>query len=156
MSGNPQHESLMKSPDFEPPAASVSRIIKNSLPDNVMLTKDARAAFCRASGIFIFYLTHCANDFKADAKRSTINANDVMAALTELDFGDLQEPLEEFMEIYRKEQKEEATRKKAAKTAGPTTTVVGADGEGEDEGDEEDGGEELGGEGDADAMDEEA
>jgi hypothetical protein len=34
----------------------VSRIIKNVLPENVQITKDARAAFTRAAGIFIFYL----------------------------------------------------------------------------------------------------
>ena len=36
--------------------ACVSRIIKNVLPENVQITKDARAAFTRAAGIFIFYL----------------------------------------------------------------------------------------------------
>ena len=41
-----------KAPEFEPPQACVSRIIKNVLPDNVQITKDARAAFTRAAGKF--------------------------------------------------------------------------------------------------------
>mmetsp|Transcript_6529 Transcript_6529/g.14371 ORF Transcript_6529/g.14371 Transcript_6529/m.14371 type:complete len:127 (+) Transcript_6529:158-538(+) len=73
MSGN--------NPDYEPPMACVSRVMKQSLPDNVLLTKDARAAFVRAAGIFIFYLTHCANDFCRESGRTTIFPQDIMAAL---------------------------------------------------------------------------
>lgn len=39
-----------KAPEFEPPQACVSRIIKNVLPENIQLTKEARAAFTRAAG----------------------------------------------------------------------------------------------------------
>jgi DNA polymerase epsilon subunit 3 len=67
--------------DFEPPAASINRIIKAVLPDNVQITKEARAAFTRAAGIFIFYLTHCAHDLSKENKRSTIQTGDVIAAL---------------------------------------------------------------------------
>ena len=70
-----------RAPEFEPPMACVSRVMKASLPDNILLTKDARAAFVRAAGIFIFYLTHCSNDFCRESKRSTIFPQDVMAAL---------------------------------------------------------------------------
>lgn len=67
--------------DFEPPMACVSRVMKAALPENILLTKDARAAFVRAAGIFIFYLTHCSNDFCRESKRATIFPQDVMAAL---------------------------------------------------------------------------
>lgn len=67
--------------EFEPPAACISRIIKQALPDNIQITKDARAAFARAAGIFIFYLTHCANDYCHDSKRQTIYTADVINAL---------------------------------------------------------------------------
>ena len=87
-----------KTPEFEPPQACVARIIKNVLPENVQITKDARAAFTRAAGIFIFYLTHCSNDFAKESKRSTIYTQDVVNALKELDFGEFQVPLEEFLE----------------------------------------------------------
>ncbi|KAJ1415844.1 histone-fold-containing protein [Ochromonadaceae sp. CCMP2298] len=90
MSGN--------NPDYEPPMACVSRVMKQSLPDNVLLTKDARAAFVRAAGIFIFYLTHCANDFCRESGRTTIFPQDIMAALKELHFEDFERPLEEFLE----------------------------------------------------------
>jgi histone H3/H4 len=70
-----------RGPDFEPPMACVSRVIKAALPDNILVTKDARQAFVRAAGIFIFYLTHCSNDFCRESNRSTIFPKDVIAAL---------------------------------------------------------------------------
>jgi DNA polymerase epsilon subunit 3 len=87
-----------KVPDFEPPQATVSRIIKQVLPDNVQITKEARHAFTRAAGIFIFYITQCANDYSKEHKRSTIYTQDVISALRELDFGEFEAPLEEFLE----------------------------------------------------------
>ena len=42
--------------------------------------------------------THCANDFSKESKRQTIYTQDVISALKELSFGDLEKPLEEFLE----------------------------------------------------------
>lgn len=67
--------------DFEPPLACVRRILKHSLPKSTNVGKDASAAFARASGIFIIYLTACANDFARENRRQTITANDVLAAM---------------------------------------------------------------------------
>jgi len=67
--------------EFEPPLACVRRILKTSLPSSTNVGKDASAAFARASGIFIIYLTACANDFARENRRQTITANDVLAAI---------------------------------------------------------------------------
>ncbi|CAN0531338.1 unnamed protein product, partial [Ectocarpus sp. 8 AP-2014] len=78
--------------------ACVQRVIKSVLPDNVQIGKDAKAAFSRSAGIFIMYLTACANDFCREAKRQTISAQDVMQAIKELEFGELEEPLKEYLD----------------------------------------------------------
>lgn len=44
------------------------------------------------------YLTACANDFCREAKRQTISAQDVMQAIKELEFGELEEPLREYLD----------------------------------------------------------
>jgi histone H3/H4 len=67
--------------EFEPPLACVRRILKHTLPSSTNVGKDASAAFARASGIFIIYLTACANDFARENRRQTITANDVLAAI---------------------------------------------------------------------------
>lgn len=99
----PTEDKSNKMPDFEPPQACVQRIIKSVLPDNCQITKEAKAAFSKAAGIFIIYLTTCANDFCKENKRSTISSSDVLAAIKELEFHDLTGPLEDFLEHYRKE-----------------------------------------------------
>ncbi|RYY81865.1 hypothetical protein EON63_14535 [archaeon] len=74
-------EGTNKAPDFELPMASVSRVIKAALPDNISVTKDARTALARASGVFVFYLTHAANEISRESKRQTILTSDVTKAL---------------------------------------------------------------------------
>lgn len=80
-----ENSSAVKGPpsaiEFEPPLACVRRILKHSLPSSTNVGKDASAAFARASGIFIIYLTACANDFARENRRQTITANDVLAAI---------------------------------------------------------------------------
>lgn len=56
-------------------------ILCKALPEGMLMTKDARLAFVRAAGIFIFYLTHCSNDFCRESKRQTIYTQDVVNAL---------------------------------------------------------------------------
>jgi len=89
-----------KVPDFEPPAACVHRVLKQALSnsDNVLMTQDARRFIVRAVGIFIFYITHGANDFSRESKRQTIYTQDILNALKELGFEDFEKPLEEFLE----------------------------------------------------------
>ena len=69
------------SSEFEPPLACVRRMLKNTLPSNTNVGKDASTAFSRACGIFVIYLTACANDFARESKRQTITATDIMAAI---------------------------------------------------------------------------
>jgi len=111
-----------KAPDFDPPQASVSRIIKQVLPNNVQLTKDARAAFTRAAGIFIFYLTHTANEFSKENKRSTILPADIKNALRELDFDEFEAPMEEFMELYKKMSGEKKAKAKVASSSSSSSS----------------------------------
>ena len=87
------------------------------LPDNVTLSKDARIAFQRAAGIFIFYLTHCTNDIAKDRKRSTLYSSDVVSAIKELGFAEFETPLMEFLEKYRAELESKKEKKLYEATA---------------------------------------
>lgn len=107
----PQQQNLPTAVEFEPPLACVRRILKNTLPTSTNVGKDASAAFARSAGIFIIYLTACANDFARENRRQTITANDVLAAVKELDFDEFTPKMQEFLEAYRATEK----RKKDAK-----------------------------------------
>jgi histone H3/H4 len=67
--------------EFEPPLACIRRLLKNALPKSTNVSKDSAAAITRACGIFVFYLTSCANDLAREGRRTTIGAKDVLGAL---------------------------------------------------------------------------
>uniref|UniRef100_A0A7R9ZCW9 Transcription factor CBF/NF-Y/archaeal histone domain-containing protein n=1 Tax=Pseudictyota dubia TaxID=2749911 RepID=A0A7R9ZCW9_9STRA len=100
--------------EFEPPLACVRRLLKNSLP-SCNVGKDASSAFARACGIFVIYLTACANDFARESKRQTITANDIMAAVTELEFDEFTPQLKAFLEQHRAEERKKKREKDAKK-----------------------------------------
>jgi len=103
--------------EFEPPVACVRRILKKTLPSSSNVGKDAVAAFSRASGIFIIYLTACANDFARENRRQTITANDVLAAIKELEFDEFSPELNTFLEGYREAEKNKKDVKAKAAAA---------------------------------------
>ncbi len=94
------------------------------LPDNIQIQKDARAAFSRCAGIFIIYVTACANDYARGKKRTTINTGDVLAAMKELEFEELIEPLQEFLEAFKveEEQKKKARVDRKPSSLGAATS----------------------------------
>lgn len=100
--------------EFEPPLACVRRLLKNSLP-TCNVGKDASSAFARACGIFVIYLTACANDFARESKRQTITANDILAAVTELEFDEFTPQLKAFLEQHRAEERKKKRDKDAKK-----------------------------------------
>ncbi|KAL7468189.1 hypothetical protein ACHAXS_008408 [Conticribra weissflogii] len=118
--------------EFEPPQACIRRLLKTSLPPSTNVAKDASSAFSRASGIFILYLTTCANDFAREGKRSTIIAKDVLNAVKELGFGeDFGETLEKFLEGHRREETEKKREKERMKERLSGGTGEGEGGRGE-------------------------
>jgi len=82
------------------PASFIKRLVKAKLAElggsdkgEVALQKEAVAAFGEAAKIFIHYLTFTANEFCHEAKRSTINAEDVLKAVEEIEFSEFLAPL---------------------------------------------------------------
>ncbi|KAA0717139.1 DNA polymerase epsilon subunit 3 [Triplophysa tibetana] len=75
------------------------------LPDGVNVSKEARRAISQAASVFVLYATSCANNFAMKAKRKTLNAGDVMAAMEEMEFERFLQPLREALEAYKKGQK---------------------------------------------------
>ena len=88
------------------PQAHIKRIVKAKLAEltagegdasrrDVSVQKEALVAFAESAKIFIHYLTATANDVCHENKRLTINAEDVMRAIDEVEFPEFAEPLRE-------------------------------------------------------------
>lgn len=86
--------------DLNLPNAVVSRIIKDALPENVSVSKEARMALTRTAAVFVLYLTSAANTAaKADNHR-TLAAKYVFDALEEIEFESFIAPLKENLEGF--------------------------------------------------------
>mmetsp|Transcript_27849 Transcript_27849/g.55791 ORF Transcript_27849/g.55791 Transcript_27849/m.55791 type:complete len:291 (+) Transcript_27849:141-1013(+) len=113
--GTERASTASTSAEFEPPLACVRRVLKRSLPKETNFGRDASSAFTRAAGIFIIYVTACANDFARENKRQTITANDILSAIKELDFDEFSPQLEVFLTRHREDEKRKKEAKNKAK-----------------------------------------
>lgn len=70
--------------DFKMPEKIVTRLLKDSLPEDVILSKDARNAACRSASIFILQLSITAAERAQMNKRRTLDNKDIIEAAGEL------------------------------------------------------------------------
>ncbi|GMN60198.1 hypothetical protein TIFTF001_029287 [Ficus carica] len=91
----------------ELPKAIVRRVVKDKLsrcsPDSdINIHKDSLLAFSESARIFIHYLSATANDICKESKRQTINSDDVLKALEEIEFSEFLKPLKASLDEFRK------------------------------------------------------
>ncbi|KAG8050259.1 hypothetical protein GUJ93_ZPchr0009g2130 [Zizania palustris] len=108
----------------ELPKAIVQRLVKDKLAQvatggaEVIVNRDAMAAFAESARIFIHYLSATANDMCKESKRQTINADDVLKALDDMEFSEFVAPLRTSLEDFRDKnaaRRSGTTKKKAEK-----------------------------------------
>jgi nuclear transcription Y subunit beta len=96
------------------PIANISRIMKNALPDNAKIAKDAKECVQECVTEFIAFITSEGTDSLAygDAdrvasekchqeKRKTVNGEDIIFAMTSLGFENYAEVLKIYLAKYR-------------------------------------------------------
>ncbi|XP_055839674.1 DNA polymerase epsilon subunit 3 [Episyrphus balteatus] len=88
--------------DLNLPTSVVARLIKEALPDNAIVSKEARAAIARAASVFVIFLTSSSTALAKKQNHKTITANNIFEALEELDFNDFVDPLRKDLETHRK------------------------------------------------------
>lgn len=74
--------------DFKMPEKIVTRLLKDSLPEDVTLSKDAKNAACRSASIFILQLSITAAERAELKKRRTLDNKDIIEAAAELGLGE--------------------------------------------------------------------
>jgi len=88
-------------PDHMLPIANISRIMKQVLPDNAKIAKDAKECVQECVSEFIQFVTSEASDKCRQEKRKTINGDDVIWALGSLGFEKYVEPLKVYLHKWR-------------------------------------------------------
>lgn len=87
------------------PIANIGRIIKNNLPKDVKLSKDAKETFQECVTEFISFITSEASERCSEEKRKTINGDDILNSLNALGFEHYTPILKVYLEKYRGSQK---------------------------------------------------
>lgn len=84
--------------DLNLPNAVVTRLIKEVIPENVNVGKEAKTAIAKAASVFVLFLSSASNQIAVLNNRKTINANDVLEGIKSTGFEQFYDPLQEALE----------------------------------------------------------
>ncbi|KAL5614708.1 hypothetical protein BROUX41_004803 [Berkeleyomyces rouxiae] len=83
------------------PIANVARIMKNALPENAKIAKEAKECMQECVSEFISFITSEASEKCHQEKRKTVNGEDIIFAMTSLGFENYAEALKIYLAKYR-------------------------------------------------------
>ncbi|KAK8511315.1 hypothetical protein V6N13_013733 [Hibiscus sabdariffa] len=83
------------------PIANVGRIMKQILPQNAKISKEAKETMQECVSEFISFVTSEASDKCKKERRKTVNGDDICWALATLGFDDFAAPLKIYLYKYR-------------------------------------------------------
>ncbi|ROW16078.1 hypothetical protein VPNG_01909 [Cytospora leucostoma] len=84
--------------------APVARIMKNALPENAKIAKEAKECMQECVSEFISFITSEASEKCHQEKRKTVNGEDILFAMTSLGFENYSEALKIYLSKYRESQ----------------------------------------------------
>ncbi|KAK1437247.1 hypothetical protein QVD17_03036 [Tagetes erecta] len=109
-SDHQQDHGVMKEQDRLLPIANVGRIMKQILPPNAKISKEAKETMQECVSEFISFVTGEASDHCRKEKRKTVNGDDVCWAMLNLGFDDYAEPLKRYLDKIREFEGEKANQ----------------------------------------------
>ncbi|KAK0657304.1 histone-fold-containing protein [Cercophora newfieldiana] len=98
------YEFEVKEQDRWLPIANVARIMKNALPENAKIAKEAKECMQECVSEFISFITSEASEKCHQEKRKTVNGEDILFAMTSLGFENYSEALKIYLSKYREQQ----------------------------------------------------
>ncbi|KFG84307.1 CCAAT-binding protein subunit HAP3 [Metarhizium anisopliae] len=97
------HELKVKEQDIRLPIANVTRIMRNALRDNAMITQEAKECMQKCVSEFISFITSEASEKCQQEKRKTVNGEDILFAMTSLGFENYAEALKVYLAKYHEQ-----------------------------------------------------
>ena len=92
------------------PIANVGRIMKQSLPPNAKISKEAKETMQECVSEFVSFVTSEASEKCRKERRKTVNGDDVCWALEALGFDDYSGPIIRYLHRYRELEVERANQ----------------------------------------------
>ena len=94
-------DELIKEQDRVLPIANVSRIMKNAVPPNAKIAKDAKETVQECVSEFIAFVTSEAGERCQQEKRKTINGEDIVWAMEALGFDQYAQLMKLYLQKYK-------------------------------------------------------
>ncbi|KAK1280392.1 Nuclear transcription factor Y subunit B-5 [Acorus gramineus] len=107
--GSSSSQGLLREQDWLLPIANVGRIMKQTLPPNAKISKEAKETMQECVSEFISFVTGEASDKCHKEKRKTVNGDDICWALSTLGFDDYVEPMKTYLRRYREVEGEKSS-----------------------------------------------
>jgi histone H3/H4 len=101
------------------PIANVGRIMKQILPPNAKISKEAKETMQECVSEFISFVTGEASDKCHKEKRKTVNGDDVCWAFGALGFDDYVDPMRRYLHKYRELEGDRAAAAASSRGGGP-------------------------------------
>ncbi|MBA0603254.1 nuclear transcription factor Y subunit B-4 [Gossypium raimondii] len=95
------------------PIANVGRIMKQILPPNAKVSKEAKQTLQECATEFISFVTGEASDKCRKENRKTVNGDDICWALGALGFDNYADAIVRYLHKYREIERDKATQNKA-------------------------------------------
>ncbi|MBA0873508.1 hypothetical protein Goshw_003088 [Gossypium schwendimanii] len=95
------------------PIANVGRIMKQILPPNAKVSKEAKQTLQECATEFISFVTGEASDKCRKENRKTVNGDDICWALAALGFDNYADAIVRYLHKYREVERDKATQNKA-------------------------------------------
>ena len=83
------------------PIANINRIMKEALPKDTKISKEARECVQECVSEFIAFITCEACEITKEEKRKTINGDDILRAMKQLNFEDYMSCVESYNKKYK-------------------------------------------------------
>lgn len=97
--------------DINLPNTNVIKIIRDSLPNDVNIDKEACIAISRATSVFIMCLSSNAADFAQHQNHKTFSADNVIQAIDEMRFGEFIGPMKSTLGKFRQKLQDKKQQK---------------------------------------------
>ena len=120
--GGPGAEEI-KEQDRLLPIANVGRIMKQILPPNAKISKEAKETVQECVSEFISFVTGEASDKCHKEKRKTVNGDDVCWAFGALGFDDYVDPMRRYLHKYRELEGDRAAAAASSRGGGGSTSA---------------------------------
>ncbi|XP_006646656.1 nuclear transcription factor Y subunit B-1-like [Oryza brachyantha] len=117
--GAAAEQEIIKEQDRLLPIANVGRIMKQILPPNAKISKEAKETMQECVSEFISFVTGEASDKCHKEKRKTVNGDDVCWAFGALGFDDYVDPMRRYLNKYRELEGDRAAAAASSRAAGP-------------------------------------